>query len=597
MTAIVQDSFTGYCEQLARITSNDIQHDLTSFSISRSNAIFNEIRKKLNAWQIPRLERIAKLLAATEPNSTFISLFNRSSANIDQLGYHLAIYPSVYGENAHLTIKTCLGLKIVSQMLGESILTDKISSIELDINDSNGQTQGSKWISDIITQYSFESLTGLIIRGDGEIHQDFINAISRMDELQHLSVSTKSDVAAETLLKNMRNFSSLHSIRISEISSNSSWKLLSEFSSISYLKIFSGKLAKYGCDAVKQLHNLCNLDITLWSLSPSEISTIATLHQLTSLNIANNEISKASFSKLFLLSSLENLDLYNTHLDAESAMQLENLPHLKQLNVGNNLLDDSILAPISKMDGLRSLNLENTKIKNPDFSSLKKQPITELFVANNPLDERSLVDIHTLSDLKLITLKNIPYSTLKNIDFYRMQSICTLNLHSNNLQARDIEPLTALPHLRQLSLFNNFQLGDNACIYIRQLTTLTELDIGNTGITSIGFNQLGSLEQLHNLRATGNKLDEPALSCLIHLKKLYWADFGKCILNEDSSLDLLKSNIQELWIYNNCLKDNFILSIIKSNKHFIDLDIRGNSYSADSISLFRECYPYSHIAA
>ena len=183
----------------------------------------------------------------------------------------------------------------------------------------------------------------------------------------------------------------------------------------------------------------------LFDISP--LSTVK-FSNLKTLNLNSNQISDDMIKYIYKFNfpTLENLDFgINNLKNYEFFKSIEHFHKLKQLNMTSNLFNKkipdnwnikeikllslekidfsngvfseesiNIIFPIIKFEFLKSINLMSNNIQTLNFiQNLKNCPLEILNLTNNELNEKQLIHLYALSELKEIHLKN---NLIQNID-------------------------------------------------------------------------------------------------------------------------------------------------------------------------------------
>lgn len=264
-------------------------------------------------------------------------------------------------------------------------------------------------------------------------------------------------------------------------------------------------------DAVRQQLNLGNSAIysnQLWEITsfsvPEGAETLSDLSKFTylrELDIYNYDLDSLDFLKD--LQNLCTLNLNYSWFPSEALSVIASLPELQYLSMSNCGL--STLAGIENAVNLKDLDLSGNSIRN-------LTPLASLFhLQELDLSHNAVTDLSNLSNLAYLNKLNVSYNSISSIaPIAPCYKLSWLSANHNDLTS--VSALTNLTELTYLDVSDN-QLTD--VDVIGECTNLQELDISNNYISDISaFRSLVNLTDFYFMNNSVERLpDWPVDEC------------------------------------------------------------------------------------
>ncbi len=290
--------------------------------------------------------------------------------------------------------------------------------------------------------------------------------------------------------------------------------------------------ANGGVDFLAPFLNLQKLGLANNGLK--NVNALSALLQLTELDLSHNPLSALPNLGQRRLSRLNLSGNGNLRAPEVEGYVLAN-PNLNRIglngiNLGrfSNLLNQLAANPV-QAQGMLELDLGQTRLNPDSLHALNTMPnVQRLNLAGNNLSAQQLNNLGVaLSAVRELDLSHNPIGDA--IWFApALRNLTRLNLAGSQMRKDDVRLLIDQnPALLALNL-NGLTLGlasDLGALYSGQLSGLTELDLGNTGLQGNhgprGFDFLTRLPALARLNLAGNGItDLPELQALANLSDL-----------------------------------------------------------------------------
>jgi Leucine-rich repeat (LRR) protein len=240
---------------------------------------------------------------------------------------------------------------------------------------------------------------------------------------------------------------------------------------------------------------------------------------------------------------------------------------------------DSDMPRLAQMSGLKRLNLSLTRVSDRGLRALKTAPDIEelnLYFAEQISDE-SLSIVKGWKHLKSLNLRGTKI-TDSTLDFLAsVPTLESLDIGWAQITDTGLDRLAPLTNLRQLTMGGN-KLTDTALQFLRQMPQLEYLDISGTqrtdsGLWSLSLGEAGvqaiaSVTSLRELRLAGTAVTSHGLELLKPLTKLERLDLQECKRLKDDAAAIL-SGFGQLKV----------------------LDLKGSGLSEQSVATIRAALP------
>ncbi|KAK8470418.1 hypothetical protein PHAVU_004G142401 [Phaseolus vulgaris] len=334
----------------------------------------------------------------------------------------------------------------------------------------------------------------------------------------------------------------------------------SVFIDLKNLSFFYGNIV--GCVEGEALPNLEILQFnSQLDTAASIVSCLDGLPSLKSLYLFNNNFNKSSFHVFETLSSklpnLEVLHLSGNYLTNDILPSLEGFTSLKKLYLEETGLDSDLHmeALCSKLKNLEVLHLSYNNFNHTDIGSALSglSSLNSLYLRNTGLTWRSILNISKWSSLEILNLDDNGLNKSESI-FWRIKekdgfkspiNLQKLRLSHNNLPDEFLPSLSGLPFLKSLHLTGNQLKGTlniNENDGFKWPTNLQELWLRGNSLSNEFVSSLSGLSRLQSLDLSYNQLE------------------GAINISENDGFKW-STNLQELWLKNSSLSNNFLSSL------------------------------------
>ena len=253
--------------------------------------------------------------------------------------------------------------------------------------------------------------------------------------------------------------------------------------------------------------------------------------------------------------------------DIKDIGALSDLTLISDLNLGENDIKD--LSPLSGLKNLNMLDLSDNNISDLSMLNLdwaKLESLRELTLNDN----ESLTGLSSLIGLDHLLKLDLNHTGITDADVKsigEMDQLEALSLGDDKLT--DLSALASLANLQTLYLNNNESINDFS--FLKNLRSLSVLDLSATGLSDDDLQTLSGIKSLTELTIQGNKAVTD-LKPLSTLKGLTVLDAQSCSISDLASLKGL-IDLNSL-----VLADNQVSSIedINGLNHLVYLDLRSN---------------------
>lgn len=333
---------------------------------------------------------------------------------------------------------------------------------------------------------------------------------------------------------------------------------------------FAGVTQAIPLERLAQFAALQELDLFGTPTGDRDLAQLVALSELQSLNLARTAITDDAASSLAPLHALRELDLAHTKVTDTSLAALAALPNLRRVYVdGTDVTTAGAKSPAasrSEVMGVfeapaarrrsgvslaeyalpEGVSLGNIWFRSNDapdsewtaggsLCCARTLPRdTERRLAVPAADAPALAHLSALPDdaihiLELAPGTRIDADTLDGIAGFT--SLHTLVLDGVSIAPGGLRPLSALPNLRTLRLFQA-EFDDAELAYLRGLPQLRELDISATPTTDNGFAHVATAPALEKLDAHATAISDTSLVYATGLQQLNTLDLNRTGLSD-----------------------------------------------------------------
>jgi len=213
-------------------------------------------------------------------------------------------------------------------------------------------------------------------------------------------------------------------------------------------------------DVLKPLRGMANVEalrLARWPLNDAAVEAVSTLNNLKRLDLEEAKIADAHMAYVARLANLRELNLSGTAIADAGVAYLRNLVALQKLDLGRTKITDKGLLALRSLVNLEVLNLKGTQLTDAGTSVLPKfTRLKELYLASTKVGDTTADYVGQIASLRTLTL--------------REASVTTAGM---SLLAR-------LKNLEVLNLSDCSGVNDEGLVFIGEITSLRELDLGKS---------------------------------------------------------------------------------------------------------------------
>ena len=233
------------------------------------------------------------------------------------------------------------------------------------------------------------------------------------------------------------------------------------------------------------LERISDLNLTRSPVTDSGLHLLTAIPNLQTLNLSGTRISPAGLRVLQELKSLRSLILDEVRLDEQGLSEIGNANWLTALSLRSVPVSDASLEKLQPLADLRVLKLDGNPnltggqlgglIKNGVFSKLK-----EFTAEGTKIGYYGLDSIASMKELEVFQGRqaNVPDNALQGLG--RCKNLRILGLSGNPVTDAGIRQLGQLKNLEVLDLRDCPTVTDNSLNTIKNLTSLTRLDLSRS---------------------------------------------------------------------------------------------------------------------
>ncbi|XP_065899983.1 protein flightless-1 homolog [Dysidea avara] len=222
-------------------------------------------------------------------------------------------------------------------------------------------------------------------------------------------------------------------------------------------------------------------------------------------DFSKNDFHQASqVSRVTQISNIKWMRVNNSSI-TKLPDELENLQRLEVLYLARNKLNELHTGNIPSLSSLRVLYASHNELRDSGIPSdlFKLEHLATLDFSHNDLSKIPDELLHAKGVL-VLALSHNRISNIPGAVFVHCSDIQSLNLSNNQLQSLPPQ-IRRLSHLQVLNLANN-PLNHYQFKMLEKLTSLTTLDLSNTGVLSSYTPNLERLQSLSDVNFAHNEL-------------------------------------------------------------------------------------------
>jgi Leucine-rich repeat (LRR) protein len=255
--------------------------------------------------------------------------------------------------------------------------------------------------------------------------------------------------------------------------------------------------------------------------------------QITNLDIQSSAVTDAGFAALPKFDHVEQLNISTLNYTNEALANVAKMKSVTSLWMAKGAQkdknSDAGMGYIKQMKQLTELHLDASKLTSAGIAEIAQMTQLEKLSVNGvtgfadehlqmlaPLVNLKYLDLtgSYVSDNGLLYLQ--PFTELEVLKMAKMQGVRGAGLKELMMKHK------GLPHIQQLTVYDNPYLSIEAYEGISRMKTLVSLDVGAANCTNTAF--LGAIPPLKNLEALSvhenDALSDPAMAALPKMKKL-----------------------------------------------------------------------------
>lgn len=287
---------------------------------------------------------------------------------------------------------------------------------------------------------------------------------------------------------------------------------------------------------------IVDVDLTSTWVTDADLSRIAALKQLRKLNLSYTKISDLGLEHLRDLENVTYLNCYYCEFISDGGIAyLKRWTNLEHLNLRGTEVTSRVFEHIANMKKLKTLDVGFSRVNDDGFDALASlEKLEELHIGGDKMTGLALpllrllpslkhLDVNgsqrtdsgrwglMLSDLNVSALGALPQLEVLNIGgasvtdvgmkaIEPLVNLHTVDLSRMDLTAQGLEPLTKLPKLRRINLWQTVRVDDKAAPILARMQNLEVLNLSDTAITDATLDQLRGMKQLKTLVVAGTKV-------------------------------------------------------------------------------------------
>lgn len=302
-------------------------------------------------------------------------------------------------------------------------------------------------------------LKSLVLPSSTRLTETGMKWLSESKSLEELEIPYMSDINLVRPLAGMKGLKVLR-FPVSQVT-EAKMRAVAELKGPAALDLQLGvPIKEKPVDVLRPLQGMANVEalrLARWPLNDAAIEVISTLTNLKRLDLEEAKIGDAQMAYVARLVNLRELNLSGTAIADAGVAYLRNLVALQKLDLGRTKITDKGLLSLRSLVNLEILNLKGTEITDAGTSVLPKfTHLKELYLASTKVGDTTADYVGQITSLRTLTL--------------RETSVTTAGM---SLLAR-------LKNLEVLNLSDCSGVNDEGLVFIGEITSLRELDLGKS---------------------------------------------------------------------------------------------------------------------
>ena len=231
------------------------------------------------------------------------------------------------------------------------------------------------------------------------------------------------------------------------------------------------------------------------------------LESISEFRLASSTLSGQGLKHLKSFPALKSLDLQAIVISDGQWGELAGLSTLESLNLSHAAINDSGLISVGKLTGLKTLDLSSTTVSDGGFVALSGlSALTELHIDGTQMNGsglEALGDKGAKAPLQIVSASNTNFGYQGFIFLKEFSTLEELEVSGSSVTNGSMEGLKRLSKLRIVRLPDN-QIGDDG---VKDLSASKQLEIldltGNTAVSDATLTRLRTFKQLKQLNISG----------------------------------------------------------------------------------------------
>jgi internalin A len=282
-------------------------------------------------------------------------------------------------------------------------------------------------------------------------------------------------------------------------------------------------------------------------LSDKGVERLPQSKSLRHLQLTGNSVSDAAMPTVCRMQNIELLDVRGCNAITDAGLsQLASLPRLRVLRLGSDLIGDKTLQVVGRCKKLEVLTVENSGISNEGLSELRGLPLKELSLARCfGVTDDGMKTIAALGKLERLYLRDIGITDQGIKTLSAMKNLNTVRLIEIMAGDESAAALARLPRLKSLH-FRQAMISAEGLEELAKSTSLAELVMEDCGLDNQGVASLAGLKTLESLNLRDNpEISDEAIAALIKMSSLKQVDLRGTVVTSEG-ISRLKAERPEL---------------------------------------------------